>query len=137
MHAVLEVTGDVTDDELREFLGVRLVRYKVPRSFERVEGQVRDDAGKVRRSALAAERAEAVLECEGISWMSDTWETVGMNDVGPGDRVRYREYEFTIARVDSPFLGVETMVCLIEDEPTRWFAYPGPRDGQIEVLRSS
>ena len=49
-----------------------------------------------------------------------------MSDVGPGDRVRYREYEFTIARVDSPFLGVETMVCLIEDEPTRWFAYPGP-----------
>jgi bile acid-coenzyme A ligase len=60
VHAVLEMTGDVTDDELREFLGVRLVRYKVPRSFERVEGQVRDDAGKVRRSALAAERAEAV-----------------------------------------------------------------------------
>ena len=60
VHAVLEVTDDVTDDEFREFLGVRLVRYKVPRSFERVEGQVRDDAGKVRRSALAAERAEAV-----------------------------------------------------------------------------
>ena len=35
----------------------RLVRYKVPRSFERVEGQVRDDAGKVRRTALAADRA--------------------------------------------------------------------------------
>ena len=81
--------------------------------------------GKVRRSALAAERSRS-SRCEGISWMSDTWETVGMSDVGPGDRVRYRDYEFTIARVDSPFLGVETMVCLIEDEPTRWFAYPGP-----------
>ena len=33
--------------------------------------------------------------------MSDTWETVGMSDVGPGDRVRYHDYEFTIARVDS------------------------------------
>ena len=76
VHAVLEVTGDVSDDELREFLGERLVRYKVPRSFERVEGQVRDDAGKVRRSALAAERADAV-EAKGVSWMSDTWETVG------------------------------------------------------------
>ena len=60
VHAVLELTGDVSDDELREFLAERLVRYKVPRTFERVEGQVRDDAGKVRRSALAAERADAV-----------------------------------------------------------------------------
>jgi bile acid-coenzyme A ligase len=60
VHAVLEVSGEVSDDELREFLGERLVRYKVPRSFERVEGQVRDDAGKVRRGALAAERAGAV-----------------------------------------------------------------------------
>ena len=54
----MEVTGDVTDDELRDFLAERLVRYKVPRSFERVDGAVRDDAGKVRRSALVAERAD-------------------------------------------------------------------------------
>jgi bile acid-coenzyme A ligase len=59
VHAVLELTSDVSDDELRDFLAARLVRYKVPRSFERVEGQVRDDAGKVRRTALAADRAAA------------------------------------------------------------------------------
>jgi hypothetical protein len=58
-----------------------------------------------------------------------------MSDVAPGDRVRYRDYEFTIARVDEKFLGMETMVCLIEDEPDRWFAYPGPKDGQIDVRR--
>jgi hypothetical protein len=29
----------------------------VPRTFERVDGPVRDDAGKVRRSALAEERS--------------------------------------------------------------------------------
>jgi len=57
VHAVLELSSGVSDDELREFLAARLVRYKVPRSFERVEGQVRDDAGKVRRTALAADRA--------------------------------------------------------------------------------
>ena len=34
-----------------------------------------------------------------------------------------------IARIDSPFLGMDAMVCLIEDEPTRWFAYPGPQGG--------
>jgi bile acid-coenzyme A ligase len=56
VHAVLETTADVSDDELRAFLAERLVRYKVPRSFERVQGQVRDDAGKVRRTALAAAR---------------------------------------------------------------------------------
>jgi hypothetical protein len=68
--------------------------------------------------------------------MSYTWETVSMTEVAPGDRVRYRDYEFTVARVDEKFLGMDAMVCLIEDEPDRWFAYPGPKDGQIDVLRS-
>ena len=54
--------------------------------------------------------------------MSETWETLEICEVVPGDRVRYRDYEFTVARIDSPFLGMDAMVCLIEDEPTRWFA---------------
>jgi acyl-CoA synthetase (AMP-forming)/AMP-acid ligase II len=37
--------------------GERLVRYKVPRSFEFTSEPVRDDAGKVRRSALRDERS--------------------------------------------------------------------------------
>jgi bile acid-coenzyme A ligase len=52
VHAVIELDGDVTDEELLAFLGDRLVRYKLPRTFERVSEPVRDDAGKVRRSAL-------------------------------------------------------------------------------------
>jgi bile acid-coenzyme A ligase len=56
VHAIVEVDGDVTDDELRAHMEARLARYKVPRSFERAHGPVRDDAGKVRRSGLAAER---------------------------------------------------------------------------------
>ena len=59
VHAIVELDesdGAVTDDELRTFLKDRLVSYKIPRAFERVEGQVRDDAGKVRRSGLIAER---------------------------------------------------------------------------------
>ena len=67
--------------------------------------------------------------------MSETWETVEICEVVPGDRVRYRGYEFTVARVDGAFLGMDAMVCLIEDEPTRWFAYPGPRNGPVDVLR--
>jgi hypothetical protein len=67
--------------------------------------------------------------------VSDNWETVGMADVKAGDRVRYRNFEFTIARVDEKFMGRDEMICLIEDEPDRWFAYPGPVAGEIEVQR--
>ena len=57
-----------------------------------------------------------------------------MADVKPGDRVRYRGFEFTVARVDERFMGRDEMVCLIEYEPDRWFAYPGPIQGS-EVER--
>ncbi|MEY4229067.1 MAG: bile acid-coenzyme ligase, partial [Actinomycetota bacterium] len=43
-------------DDLRAFLAERLVRYKIPRTFEIMSESLRDDAGKVRRSALRAER---------------------------------------------------------------------------------
>jgi acyl-CoA synthetase (AMP-forming)/AMP-acid ligase II len=52
--------GSLDLDELRTFLGERLVSYKVPRTFEFVSSPLRDDAGKVRRSALRAERIAAV-----------------------------------------------------------------------------
>ena len=42
--------------ETRAHMEPRLARYKVPRSFERADGPVRDDAGKVRRSGLASDR---------------------------------------------------------------------------------
>jgi bile acid-coenzyme A ligase len=56
VHALLQVHDDVDDAELRGFLAERLVSYKIPRSFERVDEPLRDDAGKVRRSALRAAR---------------------------------------------------------------------------------
>lgn len=46
-------------DDLRTFLAERLVRYKIPRTFEIMSESLRDDAGKVRRSALRAERVNA------------------------------------------------------------------------------
>jgi bile acid-coenzyme A ligase len=57
VHAIVDV-GDsfVEEDELRAFLAERLVRYKIPRSFEWVDKPLRNDAGKVRRSALRAQR---------------------------------------------------------------------------------
>ena len=46
-------------DDLRAHLGERLVRYKIPREFEFTAEPLRDDAGKLRRSALRAERVPA------------------------------------------------------------------------------
>ena len=57
VHAMVQISGSVTDDEMRNFLAERLVRYKIPRTFEFVDHAVRDDAGKVRRSALRDERS--------------------------------------------------------------------------------
>ena len=45
-------------DALRAALRERIVTYKVPRSFEFVSEPLRDDAGKVRRSALRDERVQ-------------------------------------------------------------------------------
>jgi bile acid-coenzyme A ligase len=36
------------------------VRYKIPKSFEVAHEPLRDDAGKLRRSALRAERIKAL-----------------------------------------------------------------------------
>jgi bile acid-coenzyme A ligase len=63
VHAIVEADpGKLQVDELLRFLGERLVRYKVPRTVEIVNGPLRDDAGKVRRSALRAERLQPVVE---------------------------------------------------------------------------
>lgn len=56
IHAIINLSSPVDEDGLRTFLADRLVRYKIPRSFEFVDHAVRDDAGKVRRSALRDER---------------------------------------------------------------------------------
>ena len=57
IHAVVQVSAPITADEMSEFLSDRLVRYKIPRSYDFTTDVVRDDAGKVRRSALRDERS--------------------------------------------------------------------------------
>ena len=56
IHAIVDAPSGVSEDALREHLVPRLVRYKIPRSFEFVGEPLRDDAGKVRRSALRDDR---------------------------------------------------------------------------------
>ncbi|MGD0193127.1 MAG: AMP-binding protein [Rhizomicrobium sp.] len=56
IHAIVQTRGEIPEDVLASHLAERLVTYKRPRSFEFVDEPLRDDAGKVRRSALRAER---------------------------------------------------------------------------------
>jgi hypothetical protein len=65
--------------------------------------------------------------------MADTWTTITVDDVKAGDHLRYAGHEFTVARVDAPFLGRAEMVCFIEDDESRWHAYPAARGGEVEV----
>jgi bile acid-coenzyme A ligase len=57
VHAIVDAPGGaVSKDALLAHLADRLVRYKLPRTVEFVAEPLRDDAGKVRRKSLRAER---------------------------------------------------------------------------------
>jgi bile acid-coenzyme A ligase len=50
-HAVVQLAGEFSEEALVAHLRTRLASYKLPRSFQRVDVPLRDEAGKVRRSA--------------------------------------------------------------------------------------
>jgi len=56
IHAIVQAKGEVTPEDIKAHLADRLVSYKQPRSYEFVAEPLRDDAGKVRRTALRDER---------------------------------------------------------------------------------
>jgi bile acid-coenzyme A ligase len=57
LHAIIDrPEGPADPAALMAHLGAHLVRYKTPRTFEYVSEPLRDEAGKVRRSALRKER---------------------------------------------------------------------------------
>jgi bile acid-coenzyme A ligase len=56
VHAMVQSAAPLARAELDEFLRSRLAKYKVPRTYEFVTQPLRGDDGKVRRSALRAER---------------------------------------------------------------------------------
>lgn len=59
-HAIVQISEEArertNDEALRAFLADKLVRYKIPRTFEFTDENLRDDAGKARRSKLRDER---------------------------------------------------------------------------------
>jgi bile acid-coenzyme A ligase len=66
VHAIVQpkpqANGRLNVADLHEFLTERIARYKMPESYEFTEEYLRDDAGKVRRSALRDERVAWLRE---------------------------------------------------------------------------
>lgn len=62
VHAIVQARTPVAADELKAHLAERLVTYKQPRSYEFVDEPLRDEAGKVRRTALRDARIAAMKE---------------------------------------------------------------------------
>jgi bile acid-coenzyme A ligase len=66
VHAIVQpkaqASGRLNVADLQEFLAERIARYKIPESYEFTEDYLRDDAGKVRRSALRDERVAWLRE---------------------------------------------------------------------------
>ena len=56
VHAIVQLAEPLSEEALREHLDGQLVRNKHPRTFEFVDTPLRDEAGKVRRSALREAR---------------------------------------------------------------------------------
>jgi bile acid-coenzyme A ligase len=60
VHAIVQTDDSaadpVSDEQLTDHMRRKLAAYKIPASFERSAEPLRDDAGKVRRSALRAAR---------------------------------------------------------------------------------
>jgi bile acid-coenzyme A ligase len=60
VHAIVQPKANARERlnvaDLQQFLVDRIAKYKVPESYEFTEDYLRDDAGKVRRSALRDER---------------------------------------------------------------------------------
>ncbi|WP_374659726.1 AMP-binding protein [Phenylobacterium sp.] len=62
IHAIVQTKGSRDEASLRAHLAGQLVTYKQPRTYEFVDEPLRDDAGKVRRTALRDERIAAMKQ---------------------------------------------------------------------------
>lgn len=63
------------------------------------------------------------------------WEKTSADAVVVGDRLRVRDQEMTVSRVEEGFLGRSGMRAFVEDRPERWLKVPVPDSAEVEVLR--
>jgi bile acid-coenzyme A ligase len=61
LHAVVHLSGETTDEDLSAFVAERLAPHKRPHSYERSADPLRDDAGKMRRSAIREARLDRTM----------------------------------------------------------------------------
>jgi bile acid-coenzyme A ligase len=65
VHAIVEADPvTVPPEDLLAFVADRVARYKVPRSVEYTDQPLRNEAGKIRRSALRAERLASEIQSD-------------------------------------------------------------------------
>jgi hypothetical protein len=55
-------------------------------------------------------------------------------EVQIGTRIRARNHEVTVTRIDQNFLGRDNMALFVEDTAERWACIPLPLDMDVEVL---
>ena len=61
---------------------------------------------------------------------------MSVGELQVGDRVRLPQGgELLVSRIDPAFMGMDTLVALIEDTPERWYKQPMPKEGEVEVQR--
>jgi hypothetical protein len=63
-----------------------------------------------------------------------TWRTIAASEVRVGDRLRARDIEIEVTRIDVGFLGTPGFLAFVEDLPARWIKIPAPPDAEVEVL---
>jgi hypothetical protein len=69
--------------------------------------------------------------------MAETWKSMPVSDVQVGDRVRLESgAEVLVSRIEPKFMGMDTMVALIEDTSTRWYKQPVVQSAEVEVQRA-
>ena len=60
VHGVVQLAEPLTTEALDAHCRERLASYKVPKTWEFIQTLPRDEAGKIRRSAMVAERSPAI-----------------------------------------------------------------------------
>jgi len=67
VHAIVHLANGLSPKEIDAFVRARLASNKCPESYEMVDAQLRDEAGKVRRAALRDERLVWLAEGKGFA----------------------------------------------------------------------
>jgi glutathione peroxidase len=97
-----------------------------------VVGRFRPVIDPVSDEILSTVESNLPSETGGLVWIPTP-----AAKVRSGDRVRLpSSVELTATRVEMPFLGLDDLVCLIEDTPARWLAHALGTDAEVQVLGS-